>query len=103
MPNETRNCQLRIESDADDLPLNPASLDSDSRLIENGGNKLALVRDSAAVEVVEGSSVGFIRLLISSSFLQTRGKKRRIYSEERDEGRSMSCLSLLYLTVSIKS
>ena len=69
MPNETRNCQLRIESDADDLPLTPM-LDSDSRLIENGGNKLALVRDSAAVEVVEGSSVGFIRLLISSSFLQ---------------------------------
>ena len=102
MPNETRNCQLRIESDADDLPLTPR-LDSDSRLIENGGNKLALVRDSAAVEVVEGSSVGFIRLLISSSFLQSRGKKRRIYSEERDEGRSMSCLSLLCLTVSIKS
>ena len=64
MPNETRNCQLRIESDADDLP------EESSRLIENGGNKLALVRDSAAVEVVEGSSVGFIRLLISSSFLQ---------------------------------
>ena len=79
MPNETRNCQLRIESDADDLPLTPR-LDSDSRLIENGGNKLALVRDSAAVEVVEGSSVGFIRLLISSSFLQrTKNHAQDIY------------------------
>ena len=77
MPNETRNCQLRIESDADDLPLTPR-LDSDSRLIENGGNKLPPleIRLSAAVEVVEGSSVGFIRLLISSSFLKRKKKTR---------------------------